>query len=141
MSYIYVKDRSGIEHKIDADKDLTLMEIIRDKDLDIEAACGGCCACATCHIYVQEDWYNKLPKMDDDEEFMSDHTILQIYKWTFLVIIKVIITYILIITNNVPDHHRNKIWFFWVMSYLIIIFSSVIRDMMAEEEDDEKKGE
>jgi len=72
VSYIYVKDRCGIEHKIEADKDLTLMEIIRDKDLDIEAACGGCCACATCHIYVQEDWYNKLPKMDDDEESMLD---------------------------------------------------------------------
>ena len=34
---------------------LTIMEIIRDAGLDIEAACGGCCACATCHVYIDEE--------------------------------------------------------------------------------------
>ena len=45
-----------------------IMEIIREAGMDIEAACGGCCACATCHIYVDNNWISKLQQLDDDEE-------------------------------------------------------------------------
>ena len=38
----------------------------------ITADCGGAMACATCHVYVQEDWFNKLPKVDDGERDMLD---------------------------------------------------------------------
>ena len=48
------------------------MEIIRDAGMDIEAACGGCCACATCHIYVDEKIYDSLPSRNEDEESMLD---------------------------------------------------------------------
>ena len=48
------------------------MEIIRDAGLDIEAACGGCCACATCHVYVTNNKIEKLAPIDDDEESMLD---------------------------------------------------------------------
>ena len=48
------------------------MEIIRDAGLDVEAICGGCCACATCHCYIQEDWISKIHTADDDEESMLD---------------------------------------------------------------------
>jgi len=72
MTKIIVKDRSGKEHNIAANENSTLMEIIRDEGLDIEAACGGCCACATCHVYVDLKWINKIPKIDDDEESMLD---------------------------------------------------------------------
>ena len=48
------------------------MEIIRDAGMDIEAACGGCCACATCHLYVDKDWFSKLSTREDDEESMLD---------------------------------------------------------------------
>ena len=72
MSKIYVRDRSGITHEIAAEKGLTLMEIIRDAGLDIEAACGGCCACATCHIYVDKAWIGKLLNINDEEESMLD---------------------------------------------------------------------
>ncbi|SVC40479.1 uncharacterized protein METZ01_LOCUS293333 [marine metagenome] len=48
------------------------MEIIRDAGLDIEAACGGCCACATCHVYISSEWIKKLKQIDDDEESMLD---------------------------------------------------------------------
>ena len=48
------------------------MEIIRDAGLDIEAACGVCCACATCHVYVENSWVTKLDKIDEDEESMLD---------------------------------------------------------------------
>ena len=74
MSRILVNDREGSLHELKADVGLTLMEIIRDAGLDIEAACGGCCACATCHIYVDKNWITKLPKMEDDEESMLDQT-------------------------------------------------------------------
>ncbi len=72
MSKIYITDRQGVEHEINADEGLTLMEIIRDEGLDIEASCGGCCACATCHVYINSDWLTKLNQKDDDEESMLD---------------------------------------------------------------------
>jgi len=72
LSKIIVKDRSGISKELSADSGLTLIEIIRDAGMDIEAACGGCCACATCHLYISEDWVNKLKPKDDDEISMLD---------------------------------------------------------------------
>jgi len=72
MNKIYVKDREGSTHELQADEGLTIMEIIRDAGLDIEAACGGCCACATCHIYISPVWITKLKQIDDDEESMLD---------------------------------------------------------------------
>ena len=72
MTKIIVKDREGNVHELSADIGLTLMEIIRDADMDIEAACGGCCACATCHLYVDKDWFSKLSAKEDDEESMLD---------------------------------------------------------------------
>ena len=75
MGKINIKDREGINHELDAEKGLTFMEIIRDAGLDIEAACGGCCACATCHIYVDDNWLEKLPKIEEDEESMLDQAV------------------------------------------------------------------
>ena len=72
MTKIIVKDREGKVQELPADIGLTLMEIIRDAGMDIEAACGGCCACATCHLYVDEEWFSKLTEKDDDEESMLD---------------------------------------------------------------------
>ena len=72
MSKIFVTDREENMHELKAETGLTLMEIIRDAGLDIEAACGGCCACATCHLYIDKDWKEKLPKVDIDEESMLD---------------------------------------------------------------------
>ena len=72
MGTIFVKDREGIEHKLPAEEGLTIMEIIRDAGLDIEAACGGCCACATCHIYVDENRLKNLEDIKNAEESMLD---------------------------------------------------------------------
>ena len=74
MTKIIVKDRQGKVQELTADIGLTLMEIIRDAGMDIEAACGGCCACATCHLYVDKDWFSKLSAKEDDEESMLDQT-------------------------------------------------------------------
>ncbi len=72
MGIIKVKDRQDKLHELNAEQGSTIMEIIRDAGLDIEAACGGCCACATCHVYVSSEWIQKLKKIDDDEESMLD---------------------------------------------------------------------
>ena len=69
---IKVTDRDGKKYELEGDTNSTLMEILRDADLDIEAACGGCCACATCHVYIDKKWLNKLKPIDDDEESMLD---------------------------------------------------------------------
>ena len=72
MGAIFVKDREGKSHKLRADAGSTIMEIIRDAGLEIEAACGGCCACATCHVYVSETWLKRLKTMDEEENSMLD---------------------------------------------------------------------
>ena len=51
----------------------SVMEFAREADLPhIPATCGGSMACATCHVYVKEEWFNKLPKKEDGEEDMLD---------------------------------------------------------------------
>ena len=72
MPKLIITDRLGKKSEIVYDSNFTLMEILRDNDYGIEASCGGCCACATCHVYVDEKWTNKLKNMDDDEESMLD---------------------------------------------------------------------
>ncbi|MFK7839789.1 MAG: 2Fe-2S iron-sulfur cluster-binding protein [Bdellovibrionales bacterium] len=69
---IYVTDQDGKEHTLDAIEGWRVMEIIRDHGLPIKAECGGACACATCHVYVDEDWQNTLVEMTDEEEEMLD---------------------------------------------------------------------
>ena len=69
---IKVIDRDGNKHELEGDSNSTLMEILRDADLGIEAACGGCCACATCHVYINDQWLEKISPKDDDEESMLD---------------------------------------------------------------------
>ena len=71
---IFVKDREDKVHELEASEGMVLMEIIRDAGLDIEAACGGCAACATCHVYVDDNWISKLESIKDDEESMLDQT-------------------------------------------------------------------
>ena len=69
---ILVTDREGNKHSLEGDNNSTLMEVLRDKGLDIEAACGGCCACATCHVYIDGKWLDKIKRKEDDEESMLD---------------------------------------------------------------------
>ena len=72
MPKIIITNRDGKKYEIDADSNFTLMEAIRDKGFDIEASCGGCCACATCHVYIDEKWKTRVTKSNDDEESMLD---------------------------------------------------------------------
>ena len=63
--FINVTDHDGKIHHLEATVGFSLMEIIRDAGLDIEAICGGCCACATCHIKIDESWISKIGKVKE----------------------------------------------------------------------------
>jgi 2Fe-2S ferredoxin len=69
---LLVTDLDGVEHAVDAMLNWTVMEIIRDGDLPMRAECGGSCACATCHVYVDPDWAAKLPAMESEERDTLD---------------------------------------------------------------------
>ena len=68
----FVRD-SGETLSVDMPVGYTIMEAAKELDLpEIPADCGGNCACATCHVYVNEEWLDKLPKKEDGEEDMLD---------------------------------------------------------------------
>lgn len=64
---IIVTDQQGQTHDLDALPGWRVMEIIRDHGLDIKAECGGACACATCHVYVDPAFSPVLPSAHDEE--------------------------------------------------------------------------
>lgn len=70
--YIYCTDMDGKEHKLLATEDWTIMEIIREGGIPILAQCGGSCACATCHVYVEGEWKAKLAEPNEEEVGMLD---------------------------------------------------------------------
>jgi 2Fe-2S ferredoxin len=72
MSKVLVTDREGVEHELEGTPGWSVMEIIREGNLPIEAACGGCCACATCHVYVEPEWLGRLEAPNQDESMMLD---------------------------------------------------------------------
>jgi len=67
MAQMIVVDRDGKEHEVEAKPGLKIMEILRELDYGVAAICGGLCSCATCHVYVDERWANRLPKAQSDE--------------------------------------------------------------------------
>jgi ferredoxin len=58
--HIIVTDHAGITHTLQAETGWRIMEIIRDWGVSIKAECGGCCLCATCHVYIDDAWIDKL---------------------------------------------------------------------------------
>ena len=69
---LIVTDREGKEHTLTGLDGWRAMEVIRDNELPIKAECGGACSCATCHVYIDNDWLEKLTPMSDEEETMLD---------------------------------------------------------------------
>ncbi len=73
MSKITYIEHSGKQHTIDVKNGLTVMEgAIQNNIPGIDADCGGSMACATCHVYVKEEWFDRLLKKEDGEEDMLD---------------------------------------------------------------------
>ena len=77
MALIHVTDINGIAHTIEAEPGRKLMEILREHDFGVAAACGGFCSCATCHVYIEPEWLSQLPEMQSDERELV--TILATY--------------------------------------------------------------
>jgi len=73
MPKLVVVTRDGEESVFDADVGLSVMEVIRDNGVDeLLALCGGCCSCATCHVYVDPAFAAILPQMSEDENDLLD---------------------------------------------------------------------
>lgn len=69
---IKVTDMDGNKHEIEGIEGWRVMEIIRDSGLPIRADCGGACCCATCHVYVDEAWQDKLFEATTEERDLLD---------------------------------------------------------------------
>jgi len=74
MPVIHVTNRAGQKSTIEGKVGQTLMEILRDKNMDVEAICGGCCSCATCHVFIDDAWTAKLPAKSADEQELVEET-------------------------------------------------------------------
>ena len=73
MPKITYIESSGNSKTMEVQKGLSVMEgAIQNNISGIDADCGGGMACATCHVYVKEEWFNKLPKAEDAEQDMID---------------------------------------------------------------------
>ena len=73
MAKITYIEHSGKSHTIQVQNGLTVMEgAVQNNISGIDDDCGGSMACATCHVYVKKEWFNKLPKKEDGEEDMLD---------------------------------------------------------------------
>ena len=73
MTKITYTDQQGNSKTIDVENGLTVMEgAIQNNIPGIDADCGGSMACATCHVYVEEKWLDKLPEAEEGEVDMID---------------------------------------------------------------------
>lgn len=73
MPQIIVTTRGGNQSVIDGETDRSMMEAIRDHGFDeLLALCGGCCSCATCHVYVDPEFTATLPPISADEDDLLD---------------------------------------------------------------------
>ena len=73
MPKLIVVNRAGEEKEVDGEAGLSVMEVIRDNGFDeLLALCGGCCSCATCHVYVDAAFSDVLPPMSEDENDLLD---------------------------------------------------------------------
>jgi len=76
MPKITYIEHNGKTHNVEVPNELSVMEgAIQNNIPGIDADCGGACACATCHIYVDEKWFNKLPNKSESEQDMLDMAI------------------------------------------------------------------
>ena len=72
MPKIVFIERDGRRREIDAPLGMSVMEIARRHDIDIEGACEGSLACSTCHVIVDPEWYGRLGEASEEEEDMLD---------------------------------------------------------------------
>lgn len=69
---LHVEDLNGVTHQVNSPLDHTVMEVLRDNNLGVQAICGGSCACATCHVIVDPANFHLLtPAGDDEQDLLS----------------------------------------------------------------------
>jgi 2Fe-2S ferredoxin len=67
LANLLATDRDGTKHELAGRERMSLMEILRQAGLSIEALCSGSCQCATCHVFVEEPWLSRLKPQTDFE--------------------------------------------------------------------------
>jgi 2Fe-2S ferredoxin len=73
MPLISVTGRDGSMQQVEATPSMTLMEVLRDEGFEIAALCGGCCSCATCHVFVDPGFASALsPRTEDEALLLAD---------------------------------------------------------------------
>lgn len=72
MPKVHFIQQDGTKTTIHARSGVSLLEIAHTNNISLEGACEGSLACATCHVVVDEQWFNKLPKAQEEEEDMLD---------------------------------------------------------------------
>ena len=73
MAKITYIEHNGTNHTVDVQNGLTVMEgAVQNNIPGIDADCGGSMACATCHVYVKDDWFDKTNKKNEGEDDMLD---------------------------------------------------------------------
>ena len=73
MTKITYIDHTSKEHIVEVSNNMSVMEGAIQNDIPgIDADCGGSMACATCHVYIDKKWFDKLEKKDEGEEDMLD---------------------------------------------------------------------
>ena len=72
MPKLIFVNSEGTEKCVEAENGLSVMEIARDNDLDIEGTCGGSISCCTCHVIIDKDWFSIVGGPNPDEEDMLD---------------------------------------------------------------------
>ncbi|KAL6241950.1 mitochondrial matrix iron-sulfur protein [Rhinocladiella similis] len=71
--HVTIVDKDGEKHTFEVAEGDNLLDIAQANDLEMEGACGGSCACSTCHVVVEsDDMYDRIPEASDDENDMLD---------------------------------------------------------------------
>lgn len=73
MAILHVEGRDGALHEIEGVDQRSIMELLREGGFDdLLALCGGCCSCATCHVFVEDERATELRAMSEDEDDLLD---------------------------------------------------------------------
>ena len=72
MPQMIFVERDGTRREVDAPAGLSVLEVAHKHGVDIEGACEGSLACSTCHVVVEQNWFDRLAPASEDEEDMLD---------------------------------------------------------------------
>lgn len=72
MTIVNFTLQDGTTKAIDAPNGISLLEVAHKNDIDLEGACEGSLACSTCHVIIDDAFFDKLPEASEDEEDMLD---------------------------------------------------------------------